>query len=120
MADSHCSSTPIVATLYRRLPDEPEFDKAIYCQAVGSIMYAALSTRPDLTHAISLLGRYACDPSIHHWNAVKRLLRYVKWTIHLQLYLNNWSSNEQSVTIYADADFARDCDEAKSTTGLVV
>jgi len=45
-----------------------------YWKAIGSILYAALGTRPDITYATSVLGRYAAQPSTLHWEAVKHLL----------------------------------------------
>ena len=35
--------------------DEQPFDTGMYQKAVGSILYAALGTRPDITYAISVL-----------------------------------------------------------------
>jgi len=46
--------------------DEQPFDTGMYQKAVGSILYAALSTRPDITYAITLLGQYATQPSTLH------------------------------------------------------
>jgi hypothetical protein len=43
-------------------------------KSIGSILYAALGTGPDITYATSVLGRYAAQPSTLHWEAVKHLL----------------------------------------------
>ena len=51
-----------------------------YTSAVGSIMYAMLSTRPDVFLAISLAGRYQSNPGVDHWTAVKNILKYLKRT----------------------------------------
>jgi hypothetical protein len=59
---------------------EQPFDARTYQKAIGSILYAALGTRPDITYGTSLLGRYAAQPSIIHWEAVKHLLRYLRGT----------------------------------------
>jgi hypothetical protein len=51
------------------------FDSRTYQKAIGSILYAALGTRPAITYAMAVLGRYAAQPSTVHWEAVKHLLR---------------------------------------------
>ena len=53
---------------------EQPFDARPYQKAIGSILYAALSTHPDITYATSVLGRYATQPSTLHLEAVKHLL----------------------------------------------
>jgi len=56
---------------------EQPFDARTYQKAIGLILYAALGTRPDITYATSVLGRYATQPSALHWEALKHLLRYL-------------------------------------------
>ena len=52
-----------------------------YSSVVGSLMYAMVCTRPDLSHAVSVVSRYMHNPGKDHWKAVKWILRYVKGTI---------------------------------------
>jgi hypothetical protein len=59
---------------------EQPFDARTYQKAIGLILFAALGTRPDITYAKSVLGRYAAPPSTLHWEAVKHLLRYFRGT----------------------------------------
>ena len=51
-----------------------------YRGVVGSLMYLAVCTRPDLSMAVSALSRYCQAPQPEHWEAAKRVLRYVKGT----------------------------------------
>ncbi|KAL1370160.1 hypothetical protein AAHE18_01G039700 [Arachis hypogaea] len=46
-----------------------------YPSAVGSLMYAQICTRPDITFAVSMLGRYQSNSGIIHWRATKKVLR---------------------------------------------
>ena len=46
-------------------------DRLDYQQAVGSIMYVMLGTRPDLAHSISTLSKFCTNPSPDHAAAVK-------------------------------------------------
>ena len=52
-----------------------------YASAVGSLMYAMVCTRPDLSQAVSMISRYMHDPEQGYWEAVKWILRYIKGTI---------------------------------------
>ncbi|GAA5885105.1 hypothetical protein JCM1840_004399, partial [Sporobolomyces johnsonii] len=56
-----------------------------YLQAVGSLMYAMLGTRPNLAHAVGVLGRFSSCPSQEHWAAVVRVCQYIKGTLDLGL-----------------------------------
>jgi hypothetical protein len=44
--------------------DEHPFDTGMYKKAVGSILYTALNTRPDITYAITFMGRYEANPPL--------------------------------------------------------
>ena len=58
-----------------------------YSSAVGSLTYAIVCTRPDLSHAVSVVSRYMHNPGKDHWEAVKWILRYVKGTVDKGWYL---------------------------------
>jgi len=57
-----------------------------YASAVGSLMYATVCTRPNLSQAVSMVSRYMHNPGRGHWKAVKWILRYIKGTITLVWY----------------------------------
>jgi hypothetical protein len=65
--------------------EEQSFDSRMYQNAIGSILYATLGTRPDITYATSVLGRHTAQPSTLHWEAVKHLLRYLRGTSDYKL-----------------------------------
>ena len=52
-----------------------------YRSAIGSLLYLATCTRPDLTVAVSALSKFSQNPGIAHWEGVKRMLRYVSGTV---------------------------------------
>lgn len=54
-----------------------------YHEAIGSLMYASLGTRPDITFAVQTLSRFATNLGIAHWEAVKRVFHYLKGTREL-------------------------------------
>ena len=52
--------------------------KIPYASAIGSIMYAMLCTRPDVSYALSITSRYQSYPGESHWTAVKNILKYLR------------------------------------------
>ena len=100
--------------------DEEAMDQNLYHQAVGCILYAALGSRPDFAYAIGVLGRFAGDPSVHHWKAIKHLLRYIKGTLHLSLPLVRKDVSSTGLFAYADANHGGDVVASKSTSGYFV
>jgi Reverse transcriptase (RNA-dependent DNA polymerase)/gag-polypeptide of LTR copia-type len=91
-------------------------DKRRYQSAVGSLMYAMLGTRPDIAFAVSVVSRFASNPNDHHMKAVKRIFRYLRGTIDLEL---TFSGDLGDLTGYTDADWAGDLDTRRSTNGYV-
>jgi hypothetical protein len=49
-----------------------------YHEAVGSLMYASLRTRPDIAFAVQTVSRFAMNPGMAHWDAVKHIFHYLK------------------------------------------
>ncbi|KAK8596977.1 hypothetical protein V6N12_065454 [Hibiscus sabdariffa] len=65
----------------RSTPQERErMSQVPYASAIGSIMYAMICTRPDLSFALSMTSRYQANPSEGHWVAVKNILKYLRRT----------------------------------------
>src|SRR5665213_1590209 len=60
--------------------EKSNMDKVPYASAVGSIMYAMICTRPDVSYALSVLSRYQSNPGDPHWQAVKTILKYLRRT----------------------------------------
>ena len=99
--------------------DEQQVDLKLYQSIVGALMYAAISTRHDIAHAVNMISRYLANPCLKHFLAAKRILRYIKGTTNIGLTFDGNNSNV-SIIGYADADWAGDNDERKSTTGYII
>ena len=54
--------------------------KVPYANAVRCLMYLMVCTRPDISHAVSVVSRYMVDLGKEHWNAVKWIFRYLTGT----------------------------------------
>ncbi|KAK2395944.1 secreted RxLR effector protein [Trifolium repens] len=88
-----------------------------YASAIGSIMYAMLCTRPDVSYALSATSRYQSDPGESHWIAVKNILKYLRRT--KETFLVYGGEEELSVVGYTDASFQTDKDDFRSQSGFV-
>ena len=91
--------------------------KIPYASAIGSIMYAMLCTRPDVSYALSMTSRHQVDPGESHWIAVKNILKYLRRT--KDTFLIYGGEEELIVTGYTDASFQTDKDDYRSQSGFV-
>lgn len=90
-----------------------------YSNAVGSLMYASVISRPDISFAVSDTVRWNKRPRRSHWMAVKRIFRYLKGTIHLGILYYGDPRKDLKIIGYSDADFGNDIKDRKSRTGYV-
>ncbi|KAK8636397.1 hypothetical protein V6N13_124143 [Hibiscus sabdariffa] len=88
-----------------------------YASAIGSIMYAMICTRPDLSYALSMTSRYQANPGEGHWVAVKNILKYLRRT--KDVFLVYGGEEQLSIKGYTDASFQTDKDDSRSQSGFV-
>lgn len=74
-----------------------------YREAIGSLMYAAIGTRPDISFAVSTLSQSLDNPGQIHWDAVKRIFRYLLGTKGWRL---TYGGEQTNLIGYTDADGA--------------
>lgn len=94
-----------------------EMKKVPFKEAVGSLLYAAQATRPDIAFAVNLVSQFSMNPGRQHWEAVKRIMRYLRGTSDAKLTYTK--EGDPQLTGYTDADWGGDPDTRKSTTGYV-
>ena len=87
-----------------------------YASSVGSLMYAMLCTWPDICFAVGLVSHYQSNPGLAHWQAVKRIMRYLRGTTDLVLC---YQGGDLKLRGYSDVDWGGDLDESRSTSGYV-
>jgi hypothetical protein len=92
--------------------------KVSYASAIGSIMYTMISTRPDVSYAISAMSRHQADPGEDHWTTVKGILKYLRRTKYM--FLVYGGKEELVVTGYTDASFQTNPNELKSQSCFVI
>lgn len=49
----------------------------LYLSAVGSLLYLAIGTRPDIAYSVGLVCRFAKNPGMVHWQVVMRILKFL-------------------------------------------
>jgi hypothetical protein len=94
-----------------------------YHSAVGSLLYAASGTRPDIAWAVNRQSQFNQNPGWVHWDSLKRVLRYVKKSIDRGIQYtkgNHKTGDPIRVQIFSDSDWANDSDDRRSTTGYIV
>jgi hypothetical protein len=97
----------------------PYEERASYCQInlyqrkIGSLLYAAVTTRPDIAFATSRLSRFLTNPGPNHHAAADRVLLYLKR--YKDLGLQFGGTGEDNFTVASDASFADNTIDRKSS-----
>ncbi|PKI78210.1 hypothetical protein CRG98_001381 [Punica granatum] len=118
MLDCKPISSPVSAGSRLSLHDGHPFeDPSLYRSVVGSLQYLSL-TRPDIAYAVNQVCQFMHNPSVTHWLAVKRILRYLKGTITYGLHLRPGSIS--ALHGYSDADWAGNSDDRRSVSGFII
>ena len=97
--------------------DDEDAVGAPYREAIGSLMYLMIGTRPDISFAVGKLARFCENPKRKHWLAVKRVLRYINGTSKMGLCYNGMK--REGIFGYSDSDWAGDVSDRKSTSSYV-
>jgi len=122
--DTHPVNTPMVAGLQLRRPDKslptpPKIshwiERTPYHSLVGSLMYLAIVTRPDIAYAVGRLASFLDCYRPKHWTATICVLRYLKGTCSYSLTLGG--QNSLAISGYSDSDYANCIDTSRSVGG---
>jgi len=105
-----CPSTPEEIILMRSKP---------YQAAVGSLNHAAVMTHPEISKSVQTVAQFSSNPGKHHWDAVIRIVRYLKTTRNWVLTLGGKSAPMELIG-YCDADRANSPDHGRSISGYAM
>lgn len=106
-------------------------DRQRYMEITGTLMYAAISTRPDIAHAVHYLASNMQAPTDRHMQAAERVLRYLTGTKEIGLVFGSRNGDavgdsrgrraqvQVDVCAFADADWANDKGDRRSISGWV-
>lgn len=86
-----------------------------YQSLVGTLMYLAISTRPDILHSVSKMAQRNADPHEEHMTKLKHILRYLAGSINLKLF---YKADSGGLEGFVDADWGGNALDRKSYTGF--
>ena len=134
MANCKPIHTPMVVPCKLSMNDcpstsrEEEFMATLpYRQILGSIRYLVSCTRPDLSFCAGFLSRFIHNPGVAHWQALKRVLRYLQYTKDMGITYHNFQIQNSShrngylqapLCGLSDSDWGGDIDTSWSTSGM--
>ncbi|KAK9072095.1 hypothetical protein SSX86_008527 [Deinandra increscens subsp. villosa] len=118
MSDCKSISTPITCSdPLTTKGGTPYSSPTQYRALVGALQYLSL-TRPDVAFTVNRLSQFMHAPTSLHWQALKRLLRYLQGTSTHGILIRKHSPLH--LHAFTDADWAGDKDNYRSTTGYIV
>ena len=118
MFDCKPIGTPIEGNLRRLRGGKPDTN---YMSIVGSLLYASMVSRPDITYSVQALSRHFQSTGPEHLVAAKRVLKYLKGTIDKGIIYRGHKDPDHSTSLigYSDSDWGSDIDTRRSTTGYI-
>ena len=94
--------------------DDEMADLAQYQSVIGSLLYIARMTRPDILFATTALGKHCSRPAVRHWMATMRVISYLARTANFGIALRG--TDCPAVSVVSDASYAPQ--GARSHTGI--
>jgi len=101
-----------------RYQEVGEDQAVIYRTIVGSVIYLANCTRPDIAYTVGQLARMMARPNENHLTIAKQLLRYLKGTTTLGIEFRPTSIG-YDVILWSDATWGTE-DDRKSFQGYIL
>jgi hypothetical protein len=110
------SPTPYDPSLVLRKNKRIGRDQLRYSQMIGSLMYLASVTRPDISFTVSKLSRFTSNPGDDHWRALERVMHYLVGTMDYRIHYSGYPAVLEGCS---DANWISDVDELYATSGYV-
>ena len=102
----------------RQNSQEPMPNSERYQQLIGSLLYLAVNSRPDIAASVTILSQYNKAPTKADWNEAKRIARHLKGTAEYELRLGE-KNGAPGLIGYADADWGEDRNTRISNSGYL-
>lgn len=142
MRDCNPVNTPMKTGNFIEMQGEDDYEEVdlkVYQRLIGKLMYLSCGTRPDISFVVGQLSKRNADPRVGHLKAAKRVVRYLKGTMHLGLMYGSRedaqsqpdketkaSTSQAKAPVspppfglvgYADSNYAGDPEDRKSVMG---
>lgn len=117
MSECNSVSTPVEKGTITT--DHSEFLPATvpYREAIGSLMFLAIVSRPDISYAVGVLSQVLDKPQQVHWSMIKRIMRYLKGTEKCGILFK--CNEDNTLQCFTDSDYAGDPLSRRSTSGMI-
>lgn len=131
MTECNAVAIPMKAGCFIEMQEADDYEEVeikTYQRLIGKLMYLSYGTRPDIAFAVGQLSKHNADPQAGHMKAAKRIVRYLKGTIHLGLIYGSHPKDEGDTRApnapspfgligYGDSSYAGDLEDRKSVMG---
>lgn len=118
MVDAKALSVPADphVTLSPSKIDDEKTNNVPYREAVGSLVFLAAVSRPDIAYAVNSVSKYLNNHNAEHWRSVKRIFAYLRGTVDYGIEYRYGGSKFELIG-FSDADYVGDIKTRRSTTG---
>jgi hypothetical protein len=103
--------------LLHKEPNGYPIDMTEYRRVIGCLHYL-LHSWSDLSFTVSVASRFMDRPTTMHQNALKKILCYLKGTIHFGMVYEKGDSADEVLIGFSDSDLAGDLSDERSTAGM--
>ncbi|UYV62289.1 ACMSD [Cordylochernes scorpioides] len=118
LQDAKGVSTPMETNLDLRVRKNGNSNERFpYRELIGGLSYLSQRTRPDIAYAVGTLSRYCDNYTRKHWEAGKRVLRYLKSTKDFGI---TYRSTGKPLIAFSDASWASDIVDRKGVSGHLI
>jgi len=91
----------------------------LYQKYIGSLLYLALKTRPDIAFPVQYCARYCSNPGILHFQAVDHIFAYLNKYPEMGITYTGINNKNLLIKAYSDSDWGNCTDSRRSTTGYI-
>ena len=119
LQDANNTKTPLPAGIHLEKSKEPVAldTKTYYQQIIGTLIYAAIGTRPNITFVAMRLSQFNNNPMQEHIKYARYVLRYLKGTKELKIKYDG--ASDAGLIGYSDSNWGENRDDCHSTSGHV-
>jgi hypothetical protein len=114
--DSKPSPTPYDPSVVLRKNKRIGRDQLRYSYIIGSLMYMASATWPDISFVVSKLSRFTSNPRDDHWRVLEQVMHYLAGTMDYIIYYSGYQAVLEG---YSDAKWISDVDELYVTSRYI-
>ncbi|GBM26836.1 Copia protein [Araneus ventricosus] len=120
MLDCNPSSIPIETKATSATFENGNHFNGPYRELVGSLLYLAYASRPDILFAVNCLSQLQEHPTDAAWCALKKILRYLKGTAKMKINYKKCNLYDSDLSLYVDADWGSNLNDRKSVSGYLI